>query len=247
MAEYRLEDLARASGISARNIRAYRERGLLDPPRRVGRSALYDDYHLSQLNTISQLLRKGYNSVHIAEFFASMRQGTDLADILGLQRAVLGPSKEALEHTTPVGIDPHCDEVRQLVSYGMAQVVGTKVMMVDSVAAEIVERAPDKHLYLRALLRFVEAAAESIDDLAAAFVASLSELYQARVGANYLPRPEEMDEIRQVVQDYRALGENVLAARFDAATRSHMVTSSSGYTAGILLGGSWEQQPKRGA
>ena len=29
-------------------------------------------------------------------------------------------------------------------------------------------------------------------------MASLSELYQARVGANYLPRPEEMDEIRQV-------------------------------------------------
>ena len=53
MAEYRLEDLAAVSGVSARNIRAYRERGLLDPPRRVGRSALYDDYHLSQLNTIS--------------------------------------------------------------------------------------------------------------------------------------------------------------------------------------------------
>ena len=72
MAEYRLEELARVSGVSVRNIRAYRERGLLDPPRRDGRAALYDDYHLSQLNTISQLLSKGYNSAHIAEFFASM-------------------------------------------------------------------------------------------------------------------------------------------------------------------------------
>lgn len=101
VAEYRLEDLARESGISARDIRAYRERGLLDPPRRVGRSALYDDYHLSQLNTISQLLRKGYNSAHIAEFFASMRQGTDLADILGLQRAVLGQTPSRGTGTPP--------------------------------------------------------------------------------------------------------------------------------------------------
>src|SRR5690349_10951820 len=38
LAEYRLDDLARISGVTARNIRAYRERGLLDPPRRVGRS-----------------------------------------------------------------------------------------------------------------------------------------------------------------------------------------------------------------
>ena len=90
MAEYRLDDLARISGVSARNIRAYRERGLLDPPRRVGRSAYYDDYHLSQLKTINQLLRRGFNSAHIAEFFASMRQGADLADILGIQRAILG-------------------------------------------------------------------------------------------------------------------------------------------------------------
>ena len=90
LAEYRLDDLARISGVSSRNIRAYRERGLLDPPRRQGRSAFYDDYHLSQLKTINQLLRKGFNSAHIAEFFARMREGHDLAAILGVQQAILG-------------------------------------------------------------------------------------------------------------------------------------------------------------
>jgi DNA-binding transcriptional MerR regulator len=242
VAEYRLDDLARASGISARNIRAYRERGLLDPPRRVGRSALYDDYHLSQLNTIGQLLRKGYTSAHISEFFASMRDGTDLADILSLQRAVLGPAKEPPNHSTVVDIDPHCDEVRQLVGYGMAEVVDGEVKMLDRAAADILDRAPDHLMYLRALLRFVEATDDSVDDLAEAFVASLVELYQSRVGADYLPRPEEMDQIRQVVEDYRALGEAVIAARFDEATRRHMVESASGYTAGILLGGEWESR-----
>ena len=60
MAEYRLQELASLSGVSARNIRAYRGRGLLDPPRREGRSAFYNDHHLSQLRTINELLRKGF-------------------------------------------------------------------------------------------------------------------------------------------------------------------------------------------
>lgn len=50
-----------------------------------------------------------------------------------------------------------------------------------------------------------------------------------------------MDELRQVVQDYRVLGgEKAMAARFDQATRRFMVASASEYTAGILLSGEWE-------
>ncbi|ADT98619.1 MULTISPECIES: MerR family transcriptional regulator [Mycolicibacterium] len=246
MAEYRLEDLARASGVSARNIRAYRERGLLDAPRRVGRAALYDDYHLSQLNTISELLRKGYNSAHIAEFFESIRQGADLADILGLQRAVLGRDAEESErHGGPVHIDPHSEEGRELVRYGMAEVVDGRLMMVDDTAAEILDRAPDPALYIRALVRFVEGAQESVDALAEAFVTNLTEVYHARVGVDRLPRPEDSDVLRQVIEDYRALGDRVMAVQFAKATRRHMVASASGYTAGILLDGAW--QPRRGA
>jgi len=90
LAEYRLEALAEASGVSVRNIRAYRERGLLDPPRRAGRWAFYDDHHLEQLMVISDLLRRGFHSAHIAEFFSTVRDGGDLADHLGVRAAVFG-------------------------------------------------------------------------------------------------------------------------------------------------------------
>ncbi|WP_235849501.1 MerR family transcriptional regulator [Mycolicibacterium doricum] len=49
MVEYRLNELSRISGASTRNIRAYRERGLLDPPRRQGRSAFYTAFHLARV------------------------------------------------------------------------------------------------------------------------------------------------------------------------------------------------------
>ncbi|SDD62122.1 MerR HTH family regulatory protein [Mycolicibacterium neoaurum] len=95
LTEYRLHDLARASGVSARNIRAYRERGLLDPPRRVGRAAFYDAVHLVQLQTINRLLARGFTSAHIAEFFEAARAGRDLRDALGLDAAILRPRQPA--------------------------------------------------------------------------------------------------------------------------------------------------------
>ncbi len=76
------------------NIRAYRERGLLDPPRRQGRAAIYDDYHLAQLQTIDELLGRGFTSAHVAEFFETMRAGGNVAELLGLQRAILRPRPE---------------------------------------------------------------------------------------------------------------------------------------------------------
>ena len=80
MAEYRLEEIAKASGVNVRNIRAYRERGLLDPPRREGRSAFYGDHHLRVVQAVvvpigdNSLVAIGHSSgraatlrVHITE------------------------------------------------------------------------------------------------------------------------------------------------------------------------------------
>ncbi len=230
--------------MSARNIRAYRERGLLDPPRRVGRSAYYDDYHLSQLKTINQLLRRGFNSAHIAEFFASMRQGADLADILGIQQAILGPRSDEGDEAPPVsrarpavGIDPDCDEARKLIDYGLAELVDGEVVLIDRAMGAIVARAADPVLYVRAILRMFEATRESIDNVAADLVHALEELYTARFGASYVPKPEEMAELSRIVLDYRDLGNRVIANRLDKAVREQMVTAVSEFTAGILLSG----------
>ena len=59
--EYRIDDLARLAGTTTRNIRVYRDRGLLHPPLRVGRIALFNDTHLTRLRLITSLLDRGYN------------------------------------------------------------------------------------------------------------------------------------------------------------------------------------------
>jgi DNA-binding transcriptional MerR regulator len=241
LAEYRLDELARISGVSARNIRAYRERGLLDPPRRVGRSAFYDDYHLSQLRTINQLLRRGFNSAHIAEFFASMRQGADLADILGIQRAVLGPRTGQAAEEVPstaapsgaamrvLGVDPNSDEARKLIEYGLAERVDASLVMTDPAIGEIVARATDQMLYVRAVLRIYEATGDAIDDLAGGFVHTLEESVAARF--SHVPEQQETDELSRIVQDYRDLWSRVVSDRLDKALQQQMTSAASGYTA----------------
>jgi DNA-binding transcriptional MerR regulator len=251
LAEYRLDELAKISGVSARNIRAYRERGLLDPPRRVGRAALYDDYHFSQLRTITQLLNRGFNSAHIAEFFASMRQGADLADILGIQRALLGPRADGYpegvsDQATPqdggpasvgqhvIDIDPAGSEARKLIESGLAEMRNGRVVCLDPRIAEILGRTKDHLLYVRALLQICDSTRNAIDGLALAFLQALEQCVEAKLGDEHVLRGSEIDELERITQDYRDLWDRVVSDRLSESLRRQQSAAISRYTTGVL-------------
>ncbi|PRC46096.1 MerR family transcriptional regulator, partial [Mycobacterium sp. ITM-2017-0098] len=88
--EYRIDELARLAGTTTRNIRVYRDRGLLHPPLRVGRIALFNDTHLTRLRLITSMLDRGYNIAHVHEMLSAWEQGKDLGDMLGLESAIAG-------------------------------------------------------------------------------------------------------------------------------------------------------------
>ena len=58
--EYRVEQVARRAGLSVDTLRFYQARGLLPPPRRQGRIALYSDAHLERLRRIRSLRDDGF-------------------------------------------------------------------------------------------------------------------------------------------------------------------------------------------
>src|ERR1700729_233314 len=88
--EYCIEELARLAGTTTRNIRVYRDRGLLHPPLRVGRIALFNDNHLTRLRLITSLLDRGYNIAHVREMLSAWEQGKGVGDMLGLESAIAG-------------------------------------------------------------------------------------------------------------------------------------------------------------
>jgi DNA-binding transcriptional MerR regulator len=93
-----IEELSARVGMSARNIRAHRSRGLLPPPVMRGRVGLYSGVHIARLQLIKTLQEFGFNLTAIAavlehgstysEFLARLRarmvEGLDLADWVDL-------------------------------------------------------------------------------------------------------------------------------------------------------------------
>jgi DNA-binding transcriptional MerR regulator len=68
--DYRVEELAAAAGIRVDTLRFYQARGILLPPRRQGRIAVYGDDHLARLRRIRELKRDGFSLAQIQKVMA---------------------------------------------------------------------------------------------------------------------------------------------------------------------------------
>jgi DNA-binding transcriptional MerR regulator len=86
-----IDELARASGATSRNIRAYQTRGLLPPPRMVGRVGYYDDTHLARLRYVASLQDRGFSLAAIQCLLEAWEEGQGLTDVLGFEEALTAP------------------------------------------------------------------------------------------------------------------------------------------------------------
>ncbi|AGL36547.1 MerR family transcriptional regulator [Mycobacterium avium subsp. paratuberculosis] len=131
--EYRIDDLARLAGTTTRNIRVYRDRGLLPPPLRVGRIALFNDTHLTRLRLITSMLDRGYTIAHVREMLSAWEQGKNLGDVLGLETAIVGtwttekPETMSLAEAQRLVGDPRAFE--RLVALQVIRVDGSRATL----------------------------------------------------------------------------------------------------------------------
>lgn len=132
--EYRIDELARLAGTTTRNIRVYRDRGLLHPPLRVGRIALFNDTHLTRLRLITSMLDRGYNISHVHEMLSAWEDGKNLGDMLGLESAIAGSWATEKPDRMPL------DDAKALIGDDAAfdRMVGLGVVTVDDDVATVV-------------------------------------------------------------------------------------------------------------
>lgn len=88
--EYRVDDLARLSGMTVRNIREHQSRGLLPAPTVRGRVGYYGPEHLARLEQIKRLQAEGFTlesirrmlggGAEFASFAAAVHQAFDDGD-----------------------------------------------------------------------------------------------------------------------------------------------------------------------
>lgn len=179
--DYRLDDLARAAGTTARNVRLYQERGLLPPPRLVGRVGWYAEAHLARLRLITRLLDRGYSLGNIAELLSTWESGKDLSAVLGVEQVLTMPwSDESPEPVTltelrtAFGSDFGVSHADHLVEIGLLQRHGRRYVLPSPALLGVARELVSAGLPLSAVLRLAETLVENLTAIAHDFATTTS-------------------------------------------------------------------------
>jgi DNA-binding transcriptional MerR regulator len=92
VAELTIDELARETGMTVRNIRAHQSRGLLPPPEVRARTGYYGTEHVARLRLIQELQGNGYNLAAIKDLVE--RTSGSAQDALDFARAILTPFED---------------------------------------------------------------------------------------------------------------------------------------------------------
>ena len=87
-----IDELARTTGMTVRNIRAHQSRGLLPPPDVRGRTGYYGDEHVARIELIKELQADGFNLESIRRLLESA--GGSTGQVLRFTRAVAASFEE---------------------------------------------------------------------------------------------------------------------------------------------------------
>jgi len=89
--EWTIDELARKAGTTTRNIRSYQTKGILPPPRMVGRVGYYSEGHLARLKYTAGLQERGFSLAAIGCLLSAWEEGRSLQDVLGFEEALTAP------------------------------------------------------------------------------------------------------------------------------------------------------------
>lgn len=87
-----IDELARRTGMTVRNIRAHQSRGLVPPPEVRGRTGYYGDEHVSRIELIKELQADGFNLESIRKLLESA--GGSSAEVLDFSRTLREPFED---------------------------------------------------------------------------------------------------------------------------------------------------------
>lgn len=91
--ELTIEELARETGMTVRNIRAHQTRGLLPPPQVKGRTGRYGAEHVARLQLIHDMQGAGFNLKAIKRLVEAAPEGAS-EQVLRLERILMAPWEE---------------------------------------------------------------------------------------------------------------------------------------------------------
>ncbi|WP_020669335.1 MerR family transcriptional regulator [Amycolatopsis nigrescens] len=220
--EYRVDDLARVAGTTVGNVRVYQDRGLLPPPLRRGRVAVYTEAHLARLRLILGLLGRGYAFAQIGEMLAAWAEGRDLGDLLGLEEVITQPWSDEVPQRMSLA-----EVTREFGKYASPATISRALRLgvVEREGAHVLVRSPrllqagrellSAGVPMPVVLEIAEQVKRHTDELAGLFL----ELVDRHVlpDGDWTPSAEEVPELTAQAKRLRPLAQSAVAASLAAS------------------------------
>lgn len=238
-ASYRIDDLARLSGVTVRNIRAYQERGLLPPPRRVGRTAHFDRSHLARLRIICSMLDRGYTAANILEMLYAWEEGRDLGAVLGLETALVPETgDQPLTTTLPEArrLAGGADDYDLLLEVGLIERVGSRARVLRPRLLETFVEMREHGMPTQALVDVYVGVQPSVDAIAQKLVAAGAAQLAPRFFEQDSATSADVGELVALLTRFRALAMSALTATVAASIEEAIEDLLADYLAERVLG-----------
>lgn len=218
---YRVDELARASNVTVRNIRAYQERGLLPPPERVGRVALFDDTHLSRLKIITSMLDRGYSSAHITEMLTAWEHGKDLADVLGLEGALVaahvGEDPETMTRAAASELAGGEVDLAVLADAGLVELKRDTARVLRPDLLRAFAEMRESGMSTKELVRLHSAVSMSVDEITRRLVDAGIRQLGSRFADGHEPTSHEVGELVALLTRFRVLALTTVTTTLEAS------------------------------
>lgn len=128
--ELTIDELARRTGMTVRNIRAHQSRGLLPPPEVRGRTGYYGSEHVARIELIRELQADGYKLEAISRLLESAGGASE--EVLRFTRAVKAPFEDEQPQIVSAaelagrwgGTDPDPSLIRKAERLGILRSLG---------------------------------------------------------------------------------------------------------------------------
>ena len=129
--ELTIDELARRTGMTVRNIRAHQSRGLLSPPEVRGRTGFYGPEHVARIEVIREMQAEGYNLELIRRLLDGAHGASD--QVLRFTRALREPFADEtpeivdaieLAERMGAGENPDPELLKRAIELGLLRPVG---------------------------------------------------------------------------------------------------------------------------
>lgn len=206
--------------MTVRNVRAYAARGLLPPPRLVGRTGWYGPEHVARLVLVREMLAEGYSLAMIERTLAHAPL-TASTSTLALHRALLAPwlppepeetTEQALSARAGAPVDPALTD--ELVELGLVERTGEgRLRVLDPALLTAGLQVVDLGVPPRALIAAQTRVIELVREIGETYVAMFMETgWRSFVEGG--TTPERLEELTRTVARLQPAAAQALLASF---------------------------------